>query len=161
MVCTWCPCHRKATWKIYESAARRCPIKSQNDDYTKSVNVCPDVKEVEDKYELRKQRSNLGGAQINALCWLRKHITVFVDVFCEVPDLKQVEPLLYTNGRFIPALTWQLRAHLHWRHLRPARSDTHGQFRNEQGLHRGAVFSLTNYGLRAQTAIKTLGLWFV
>lgn len=88
---------------------------------------------------LGQQRSNLGGTQINAFCGLRKHTTLFVDVYCEVQDAKQVEPLLYTNGRFIPGLTWQLRAHLLSRHLRPAHSDTHGQFRNDQRLPRGAL----------------------
>lgn len=95
---------------------------------------------------------------MKSFCWPRNHITAFVDGFCKVPDTKQDHSLLWSNGRFIPRVTWHLGAHLHSRHLHPARSDTHGQFRNDQRLPHGGVFPLTNYGLRAPTAIKLRSL---
>lgn len=68
---------------------------------------------------------------------------------------------VHTNGQFIPGLTWQLGGRFTLA-TPPSRTLRHTwSVRTWPELPRRAVFSLTNYGLRALTAIKTQGLWFV
>lgn len=103
--CKRCPCHRKATrWKMYESLTGCSTLSNTESKWrTFSEHEC----NLEDKYELRLHNSSLGVKQIHVFCWLRKHITVFVDGYCNVPETQtgRAITVVYTNGRFIPGLT--------------------------------------------------------
>lgn len=130
--CKWRPCHRTAvTWKIHEHWASWLKwLMRKVKRWAPSSESHRNWRWIWAEIHLKK----------NVFCWLKKHIAVSVDGYCKVLDPEQVEPLRYTNGRFIAALTWQLGAHLHSWHLRLTHSNTHGQFSNELRLSCGAVF---------------------
>lgn len=122
MVCMWCPCHRKATaWKIYESSTGRSTVSNKEPIWRIFW---------EPECNFRNPRCFKINLNSFIYIWEEHKLMFSVDwenkLQCllmsieKVADPKQREPLLYTNGQFMPGLTWQLRAHLHSRHLRPA-----------------------------------------
>lgn len=106
----------KNAWR----AAQLHPMQTQNWDYFWCMHVSADFRNP----QRCKINVNLCGKGQN---WEEHELSLSVDwentprrVLMSIATCWTPNRLLYTNGRFIPGLTWQLGAHFHSWHLRPA-----------------------------------------